>query len=306
MQGPNSPYDLAVAYRIYPKVAAVALPLPSGDHKYRLAEICLKSFKDSLNGLHVRIWAILDGCPPEYADLFTKYFDAKDLTLLRLNGVGNQATFHRQIEILLNQQDSDVVYFAEDDYFYLPGQFRCMIGFLSEHKDADFVSPYDHLDYYTMDLHREPKSVRVHSGKHWMTASSTCLTFLTSRDTLQKTKVAFHNYKRRSLDCSLWLSLTKHRVFNPLFFIRHLVRERISSRIVLKSWLYCWRQILFGKSWKLWVPIKAVATHLDVNALSPNVDWQTLLEEANRQSPREFQSQNALEATIRQSVGERE
>ena len=81
----------------------------------------------------------------------------------------------------------------------------------------------------------------------------------------------------------MWLSLTKHRVFNPLFVARQLIQDRLPCKIILKSWLYCWRQVLFGGVWKLWVPIPAVATHLDVKALSPTVDWSTLMEKAKNQ-----------------------
>ena len=278
MANPKESYDVAVAYRIYPKVAEAARTFPFGDDKYRLSELCLKSFKESVIGLRVKIWVLLDGCPSEYGDLFRKYFDGKDLVLLRFDGIGNQATFHEQIDILLKQRDANVVYFAEDDYVYLPSQFHCMFDFLLEHDDVHFVSPYDHLDCYTLDLHRKPKWLKVHGGRHWRTAASTCLTFLTRRETLRETQAVFRNYKRRSFDCSLWLSLTKHRVFNPFFLGRHLISESFFGRIVLKSWLYCWRQIVFGKRWTLWVPIPAIATHLDCHALSPNVDWRELMQ----------------------------
>ena len=139
----------------------------------------------------------------------------EELVLIELDGIGNSETFLKQIQLLLAQQDSEIVYFAEDDYFYLPDQFRCMVNFLLEQKDVHFVSPYDHLDCYTMDLHQAPKWLKVHGGRHWRTASSTCLTFLTKKETLAKTAAALSSYKRRSLDCSVWLSLTKQRVFNP-------------------------------------------------------------------------------------------
>ena len=51
-------YDLAVAYRIYPGVSKVP-PVFSQD-KLKLAEFCLKSFKDSLGDLTTattRSWA---------------------------------------------------------------------------------------------------------------------------------------------------------------------------------------------------------------------------------------------------------
>ena len=50
------PYDLVVAYRLYPKVSKSAQSLPFGDDKALLAETCLKSFKDSLGSLRVKFW----------------------------------------------------------------------------------------------------------------------------------------------------------------------------------------------------------------------------------------------------------
>jgi len=89
-------YDVAVAYRIYPKVSRVPPVFPND--KYKLSELCLKSFKDSLGSLKVKMFVLLDNCPPSYEDLFKRYFDEQDLEFIRLNGVGNRATFDMQIE----------------------------------------------------------------------------------------------------------------------------------------------------------------------------------------------------------------
>ncbi|MDP9339394.1 MAG: glycosyltransferase family 2 protein [Acidobacteriota bacterium] len=270
-------YDLAVAYRIYPKVSRPALGLPFSDDKLRLSEICLRSLKESLGNLRAKIWVVLDGCPEDYASLFSKYFDAQDLALLRLPGVGNRATFSTQLDILLKQTDSDIVYFAEDDYLYLPNHFHRMIDFLRSNNDVHFISPYDHLDCYTCELHRFPKWIRVHANHHWRTAASTCLTFLTRKSTLQKKQLVFRTYTWRNHDCSLWLSLTKHALFDPLEFMRYAAREPLFAKMITKSWLYGWPQILFGTRMKLWVPVPAFATHLDSNALSPATDWITMM-----------------------------
>jgi hypothetical protein len=280
----RSTFDVAVAYRIYPKVAPPAQGLPYGDDKFKLSEACLQSFKRSLGNLRVKLWVLLDGCPNAYADLFKKYFEDHELVLVSLKGVGNQRTFAKQIELLCAQNDSEIVYFAEDDYLYLPGQFSSMINFLLEHEDVDFVSPYDHPDCYTLDLHRRPKWLKVHGGRHWRTAASTCLTFLTKRQTLRTVETVFRSYERRNSDCSLWLSLTKRRVFNPWFFARQLTQAPLFCKIILKSWIYCWRQILFGRKRRLWIPVPGIATHLDNKALSPNVDWGALMEQAERQT----------------------
>jgi hypothetical protein len=275
----DSECDLAVAYRIYPEVSKPAIGLPFSEDKYLLSEVCLRSFKESLGDLRAKIWVLLDGCPPEYEALFRKYFAQEDLNLVLLDGVGNRATFSKQIEILLEQREADFVYFAEDDYFYLPNQFHLMLDFLSANADVHFVSPYDHLDCYTLELHRGPKWLRAHGSRHWRTAASTCLTFLTRRETLAKYETVFRSYVRGNNDCALWLTLTKHRIFSPLAFARYFFRGLFYWKILVKAWLYGWRQILFGRKLKLWVPIPGIATHLDTKALSPNVDWRGLMQQ---------------------------
>jgi hypothetical protein len=270
-------YDIAVAYRIYPKVAKPARGLPFCEDKLLLSEICLRSFKESLSDLRAKVWVLLDGCPNEYVDLFRKYIDAQDLVLIPVHQVGNRATFAKQIEILLGQEDSDLVYFAEDDYVYLPNQFPRMVEFLRAYDDVDFISPYDHLDCYTHPIHRHPKWVRVHADHHWRTAASTCLTFLTRKQTLLRKERTFRSYCRRNFDCSLWLSLTKFSIFDPFQALRFSYERPLFAKIIAKAWLYGWAQILFGKQVKLWVPVPGIATHLDRQALSPTVDWSMVM-----------------------------
>ena len=271
-------YDLAVAYRIYPGVSRPAQTLPFGDDKLKQAEVCLRSLRNSLGSLRVKMWAILDGCSAEYRSLFERYFPVRDLTFISLDAAGNRATYTKQIEILLTQQDAEYVFFAEDDYFYLPDQFTLMLKFLRDRQDVDFVTPYDHPDCYHLDLHNEPKWVTVFGGHHWRTAASTCLTFLTRKSTLARYLTVFQTYGRRNDDCAMWLSLTKRRVLNPFAALRYFMRREFYGKSLLKAWLFCWRQILFGKSAKLWVPIPAIATHLSVGLLSPGSDWLTLMQ----------------------------
>lgn len=268
-------YDVAVAYRIYPKVSKPASTLPFGSDKYLLSEVCLKSFKESLAGLRVKLWVLLDGCPPEYGDLFRQYFRTEDLVFVELDHVGNQATFEKQIEILVSQRDAEAVYFAEDDYFYLPRQFAGLLRFLNANTDVHFVSPYDHPDSFRLELHRHPTSIAVFERRYWSTTGSTCLTFLTKRLTLKITQHVFRTYCRGNHDCSLWLSMSKQSVFSLSKFLRCAVSkdQRAQARILAKAWIYGWRQILFGRKWNLWMPIPGIATHLDASAIPPSVDW---------------------------------
>lgn len=264
-------YDVAVAYRIYPRVSKNPAMFP--DDKLGLARLCLRSFKASVGALRAKMFVLLDDCPPEFEGPFTECFDCSDLEFIRLSGIGNRRTFSRQMEVLLNQDCAEAVYFAEDDYFYLPGQFGTMLHFLRDCPDADFISPYDHPDYYCLPLHSGRQLTRTHEDRRWRTAASTCLTFLTTKRMLEQTRRVFQSYAHGNLDVCLWLSLTKQAVLDPSIIWRCFRESFVLSKFVAASWLYGWPQILAGNRRKLWVPNPSIATHMEQAFLAPGVDW---------------------------------
>jgi len=270
-------YDLAVAYRIYPKVSGNP-PIFKND-KRKLAESCLKSFKNCLGNLKVKLWVILDNCPPDYENIFRENFDESDLEIIRLNGVGNMATFLLQLDILLNQNYSEIVYFAEDDYYYLPNQFEKMISFLQNYREADFITPYDHLDHYTTFFHRYKSNIKSFKGKHWRTIHSTCCTFLTKKSTLKQTEKVFKIYSKETILLTTWICLTKYKVFNFSEIAKLWFKNRTFFIFYYKAWRYGWKQIILGKRWKLWCPIPTIATHMETLCLAPIIDWETVFKE---------------------------
>lgn len=266
-------YNIAIAYRIYPGVSKTPILRP--DSKYALSEVAIASLKDSLQGVKAKVWAILDGCPPEYEKLFTQHFSPEDLTIVHTNRIGNGATFNLQLQTLSSQNDSDIVYFAEDDYFYRPGQFRMMLDFMAANPDVDFLSPYDHRDYYTLDLHKRKEYIRTTEYCHWRTAATTCLTFIARKKSLVETLPIFYTFAKKNFDASIWLALTKSAiVYNPLKILSAMLSNRLMFSIYAKAWVYTPLQLLFGTKRSLWCPIPAAATHLENDGVAPCIDWQ--------------------------------
>jgi hypothetical protein len=261
--------DLTVAYRIYPGLSRT--PAYFANDKFRLAQMCLASFARALGGMSVKIYAILDGCPSEYETLFQAALKGFDLQIIHTAKIGNERTFAYQIDLLTQQAESDYVYFAEDDYFYLPGAIEKMVEFMRSNSDADFVTPYDHPDSYYTSSRQERHLVKPWGDRYWRTASSTCLTFLTSRNALAETARTFLTYGCGNMDCPIWLSLTEKLRFANL-------RIHFSSTFRFKTWLKAWRwgwsSILFGRRYRLYVPLPTLATHMESSCLSPLIDWQ--------------------------------
>ena len=263
--------DLAVAYRIYPGVSKS--PVVYSTDKFRLSKMCLESFKRAIGGLKVKVWALLDGCPSEYEQLFRETLNTEDLDILSLDKIGNLATFSLQIDLLTQQSQAPYVYFAEDDYFYFPNALEKMVQFMRENQDVDFVTPYDHPDSYYTSSRFERHFVRPFGDRHWRTASSSCLTFLTTRECLGRTHSTFRTYSRGNGDYPLWCALTQRlEVANP--------RVHAHDSFRLKAWLKIWRwgyaALLFGRRYRLWTPLPTLATHMESSCLSPSIDWPSV------------------------------
>lgn len=274
---PPDVYDVTVAYRVYPGVSKT--PLVFADDKLKLTELCLRSFRESLGSLRVKMLVLLDACPPEYVALFQQYFAAPDLVIIPISARSNRASFGRQIRLLLDQEYSELVYFAEDDYLYLPDQFASMVRFMRGNDDVDFATPYDHLHYYTSRLHWHKKRSAMFETRQWRTVASTCLTFLTSRTVLRHTEQVFQSYvhSRKNTDFGVWFSLTKYRIRNPITPLMGLTGQSLPPAAVALAWFYGWRQVLFGRKWCLWAPVPTIATHIDAGYLSPGYDWRGLV-----------------------------
>jgi hypothetical protein len=269
----KKPYDLAVAYRICPHLSRTPPPV-FADSKYNLAGLCLRSFKASLDGLRVKLWVILDNCPKEYEDLFTSLWPGDDLVFVRCPGIGNAATFGKQIEVLAGQNDAEFVYFAEDDFFYLPGRFHLMLDLIRNHADVDFCSPYDHPDFYNHSFHLHHMRIKSEQGQVWKTANGTVCTFLTRQSTLQQTRSTLFSYARKNSDATMWLSLTKQHVLNPCDLLVQPFIFPFRGWSLACAWCFNWRQILFGRRYTLWIPVPALATHMVAALLAPYVDWK--------------------------------
>ena len=148
---------------------------------------------------------------------------------------------------------------------------------MREHRDVDFVTPYDHPDSYNTSSRFERHLVRPFGDRYWRTASSTCLTFLTSRENLVRTQSIFRTYSRGNWDCPVWLALTqKLELANP--------RVHWCDLFHLAIWVKTWRwglwTLLFRRRYRLWTPLPTLATHMESTRLSPLIDWQAVFAES--------------------------
>jgi hypothetical protein len=269
-------FDLAVCYRIYPRVAANSI-LDFTD-KLALVQLNLETFKEAIGNLKVKMWVLLDKCPPAYPELVKSLFPHTPLELIELGGQGNDGTFIRQIDILAGQQDSPLVYFAEDDYLYLPRSMERAVAFMRRHPEADAMTLADHSEYHHRYVDRIRSRKHLEDGFSWRTVVATALTFMMRRQALIESADVFKTYRRGNSDLGLWMALTKLRVFNPWCCIRGFGDGKYIPGSQALAWWHAWRYILFGKRRTLWAPIPTLATHMYKHSVAPGVDWEEIFD----------------------------
>jgi hypothetical protein len=290
MPSSNSPYDLVVCYRICPVMSRSASAIFGGD-KYLLSKVALESFKAAVGNLRVKLWVLLDKCPPEYEKLFTDIWDPRDLVLERHPGIGNRGTLLRQYQVLCEQEDAELVYLAEDDYVYHPGAFETIVGLLRDHPEVDYLTPYYHRDYDTVAMHQLHSQTLQYGGVTWKTVKTTTGTFATRRSILRPTKWVFDTLLQKVLfseqtDVGVWLALTKHDIFNPVKYVTWPFQNRYFAWSLFTVWWTCWRQVLFGRRYTLLAATPSLCTHLAEGLTPLGYDWdkelQTRVEAAKK------------------------
>ena len=257
-----------------------------------MVQLNLESLREAVGGLHIKLWVLLDNCPPAYGELVRSVFPDTEMELISLGGEGNWATFSRQIDILSAQQDADLVYFSEDDYLHLPGALEHAVAFFKKHPEADALTLADHADYHRRYVDRIRTPRLTAAGHEWRTVVSTALTFMMRRETLLKTGNVLKTFGKGNSDLGLWMALTKLRVFNPWCLIRGFEDGKFIPGSQVLAWWHAWRYILFEKRITLWSPTPTLATHLEKRSAATSADWEKLFKpriqalQENRKSTR--------------------
>lgn len=231
---------MQVYYRMSPKNSAHEARRPRhAFDKINLARYCLRSFVEAFREVNPEMYFILDNCDEdEWTSMIDEVspfedcielIDRKDNTPL----MGyDHTSYYKQLDLAKN--DHDYVLFQEDDYVYLPGSGKKLLEAL---KVLEFVSPYDHLEFYTraLEYHKPPFDIRLVGDHHWRTIDFCTMTWGCHSD--------------RLLD--YWDELHLHGCWDK------------------DTWTEMGK-----RGAKLWTPIPSLATHMHRDFLSPGINWE--------------------------------
>jgi len=168
---------------------------------------------------------------------------------IHLDNVGNAQSFWRTYNEALKHGDNDWVYFAEDDYIYLPTAMT-ELELAIQNLDVDFITLYDHPGRYEYlpehNLTDNKNTIKLSGSRHWRSSPSTTMTFAASVNALRACYDLF----------DVWTNRVGFTVSWELF-------PRLQGLRGEKDY-----------GFRLMGPMPSLATHCVTGYLSPCIDWE--------------------------------
>jgi len=255
----------------------------------------LLSFLRSLErtAIETRITFINDGEVSEHLTSVMARFGE----VLTLPGIGNSPSYRQALGLIdrLGIDDADLTYLAEDDYLYRPEAFPTLCAAAEEIPEADYFSLYDHRDRYTASDDADGGRSRMFlaGGWHWRTVESSCMTF-GARTAALRADSWIHWMGTRTQwpdDRGIWracLGLGAHRTVSAIAASTVVARDELVWRDVIKQAVR--RNRARGV---LVSPVPSLATHAELELLSPAVDWEHVAAEALDWKPESAEASGA-------------
>jgi hypothetical protein len=192
-------------------------------------------------------WVIADNVGDE-----TKSFIDSHIKTVEYVSVGNGAgTFNLALDIALNLDDEEIVYFLENDYLHKPEADVVLQSAFDMHLGIEYVTLYDHPDKYmepgnggNPHCYGKAENTRVFLGNycHWKLTNSTTMTFAAKVRTLKQDEKVLRG----------WTMGTHPNDFQMFSELRQKGRQIIS-------------------------PIPGYSTHGETKWLSPLNNWKNEL-----------------------------
>lgn len=174
---------------------------------------------------------ILDSCEPLTIKRFENIAKSLQKASIEITSLGNSGSFKYILEKALNLPENEIVYFAEDDYFYKRFIHTDLSSILKEGLDlADYATLYDHGDKYPKFCKKanpycQPEGeltvITRSKNIHWKYTNSTTMTFAVKVSTLYKD----------SVDMLSFLDTPSPRDFEMFTHLRNNKWRRIASSI---------------------------------------------------------------------------
>jgi hypothetical protein len=206
------------------------------EDKFKLNELCLKSFVVAFRDVKPKMVFICDYCPETYREMIERVVPFEKEILF--TNLGINETCLKQYE--LAEKVNDVILFQECDYLYRPSVGQQMLDAINE---FGLLSPYDHPDFYTrFDIHPTETEVKLFNNAHYRRSRRNTMTFGMTKEVFEDGKKTLNKWGY--LDNDVWIELAArgHKLYTPIpGFATHMVKDYLSPAI---PWEMLWKILI--------------------------------------------------------------
>lgn len=227
---------------VYYRLSGIPSTNPSPiyqEDKYKLNELCLKSFWAAYKELDPKVIVLADHCESRYDGMISGILPFFNYEIIHTE-LGINGTALKQYELALAQDDD--ILFQECDYIYVPES-----GYLMEKaiRELGLVSPYDHLNFYfDRNLHKEEATIKLVGDYHFRSTERNTMTFGVRNDVFKKNYEIFKKYGY--LDGDVWYDLLAagQQLFVPIpSLATHMAKDFLAPSI---DWEEIWNTQLLS------------------------------------------------------------
>ena len=259
---------LSIIYRAYPRISKQ--PAVEFQSKYEMLGFCLTSLKRALGKVPFEFIFVNDGCDTEQTKLVQDIFGgvAYRYQMLDLGGVGNQASFAAQLELVANTV-FDKILILEDDY-YIDQRDVLLNLYALDDPSVDYTTFYYPADAEPNSGDMTKRISTAIKGHHIFGEAlpSTTLTFFSRKGTLAEDLQYFMSFSAGAHDSSLWLRLTGSFFWFIPKLVRPLFRKNLRLYLSIVKRYLLWMLRLPTRTRNLVFVGGGKTTHLDEDGVN--------------------------------------
>ena len=143
-------------------------------------EKCFVNLLNTIQNKNIELHVVFDG--DINSNFIGKYQDKFTTHLIKAGN--DQLSFFQTWEIAksISMEQTDLVYFIENDYLHLQGWDKKVTELFGTYKLLHYVSLYDHNDKYFLPMYEDLVSkIFTTETHHWRTTPSTCGSFIITK-----------------------------------------------------------------------------------------------------------------------------
>jgi hypothetical protein len=208
------------------------------EDKFKLNQLCLRSFVQAFKEIKPLVIFIMDYCDPQrmYSEMIEKTVPFDKVIYASWSGIN--ATALKAYEMAKIYPD-DVILFQECDYLYRPNIGKQFVEVI---KEFGLVSPYDHPDFYSrFDIHPKEVELKLFNNEHFRISRRNTMTFGMTKEVFERQKDILEKYGY--LDNEVWIEMAAHGNYlhTPIpAFATHMAKDYLAPSI---DWKELWETL---------------------------------------------------------------